>query len=83
MTEKEVRKAEELIKSKKVLDSLWRIMCLPYPAIFKNRRIFFGANYREINFASFDETTREELKKAIRDVIDKREKEIDKELESM
>ena len=83
MTEKEVRKAEELIKSKKVLDSLWRIMCLPYPAIFKNKRIFFGANYREINFASFDETTREELKKAIRDVIDKRTKEIDKELESM
>lgn len=83
MTEEEVRKAEKLIKSKKVLDSLWRIMCLPYPAIFKNRRIFFGADYREINFASFDETTREELKKAIRDVINKREKEIDKELESM
>ena len=83
MTEQEVRKAEELIKSKKVLDSLWRIMCLPYPAIFKNRRIFFGADYREINFASFDETTREELKKAIKDVINKRDKEIDKELESM
>ena len=83
MTEKEVRKAEELIRSKKVLDSLRRIMCLPYPAIFKNRRIFFGANYREINFASFDEITREELKKAIIDVINKRDKEIDKELESM
>ena len=83
MTEKEVKKAEELIKSKKVLDSLWRIICLPYPSIFKNKRIFFGADYREISFASFDETTREELKKAIKDVISKRFEEIDKELESM
>lgn len=83
MTEEEVRKAEELIKSKKILDKLWDIMCLPYPAIFKNRRIFFGADYREINFACFDKTTREELKKAIKDVINKRTEEIDKELESM
>jgi hypothetical protein len=83
MTEKEVRKAEELIKSKETLDRLWFIIGKPYPAIFKNRRIFFGANYREISFASFDETTREELKKAIRDVINKRTKEIDNELESM
>lgn len=83
MTEKEIRKAEKLLESKRVLDDLWKIICLPYPAIFKNRRIFFGANYREINFASFDETTREELRKAIKDVINKRDKEIDKELESM
>ena len=83
MTEKDVKKAQELLESKKVLESLWKIMCLPYPAIFKNRRVFFGANYREINFASFDETTREELKKAIKDVVIKRAEEIDKELESM
>ena len=83
MTEEEVRKAEELIKSKRILNDLWKIMCLPYPAIFNSRRIFFGRDYREINFASFDETTREELKKAIKDVINKRTEEIDKELESM
>lgn len=83
MTEKEVRKAEKLLESKRVLDDLWKIMCFNCPAIFKNKRIFFGANYREINFASFDETTREELKNAIKDVIAKRTKEIDKELESI
>ena len=83
MTEKDVKKAQELLESKSTLESLWRIICKPYPAIFKNRRIFFGSNYREINFACFDDTTREELKKAIKDVIIKRAEEIDKELESM
>ena len=83
MTEEEVKKAEELIESKRILNDLWKIMCLPYPTIFNSRRIFFGADYREINFACFDKTTREELKKAIKDVINKRTKEIDKELESM
>lgn len=83
MTEEDVKKAQELLRSKSTLESLWRIMCLPYPAIFKNRRIFFGSHFREINFASFDDTTREELKKAIKDVIIKRAEEIDKELENM
>jgi len=83
MTEKDVKKGQELIRSKDALDKLWRTICLPYPTIFKNRRIFFGANFREINFASFDETTREELKKAIKDVITKRYAEINKELENM
>ena len=83
MTEEDVKKAQKLLRSKETLDSLWKIMCLPYPTIFNSRRIFFGRDYRELNFASFDETTREELKKAIKDVINKRTEEIDKELESM
>ena len=58
MTKKDFEKAQELIKSKEALDDLYRIMCLPYPSIFKNKRIFFGANYRDISFASFDDTTR-------------------------
>ena len=83
MTEEDVKKAQKLLRSKETLDDLCKIMCLPYPAIFKNRRIFFGANYREINFACFDDTTIEELKKAIKDVVRKRYKEIDTELENM
>lgn len=83
MTEKDVRKAEELIKSKETLDKLSFTIGLPYPTIFKNRRIFFGGSFREISFASFDKTTREELKKAIKDVIAKRTKEIEKELEEL
>ena len=81
MTEKSFRKAQDLIKSKDTLDKFWRIICKPFPEIFHNRRIFWGYEYREISFASFDETTREELREAIKNVIEKRSKEIDKELE--
>ena len=83
MTEKDVRKGEELIKSKEALDKLLYTVCKPFPTIFKNKRIFFGVNFQEISFASFDETTREELKKAIKDVIIKRTEEINKELEEL
>ena len=83
MTEEKYEKMEGLLKSRKTLDHLWKIMCKPFPSIYKNRRTFWGADYREISFIEFDKTTREELREAIKAVITKRSKEIEKEIEEL
>ena len=83
MTEEKYAKMESLLKSRKTLDRLWSIMCKPCPSIYKNKRILFGHDFWEISFIEFDKTTREELREAIKAVITKRSKEIEKEIEEL
>lgn len=88
MTNETYEKATELHESLRILDEVWKISCHPYPdlEIFKRKKEF-GFRYSDdsckVNFYSLDKITREELKEAIMDVIDKRRREIKEELEQL
>jgi hypothetical protein len=87
MNNETYEKATELRESLMLLDEIWQISCVPYPKleIFKRKRLGFrySENNHEVDFVCLDKTTREELKKAIMDVVKKRREEIKEELEQL
>lgn len=82
---KDYEKATDLLESKNKLEKLYRIFSFPYPHIFTplKKLSFFHNAVDEICFISFDEKTQEELKAAIKQVINKRLKEIKEEIENI
>lgn len=78
-------KVQDLLKSKEKLNKLRRIFCYPYPRIFcpLKKFLFFYGDVGEICFISFDEQTQKELKESIQQVINKRLKEIEEEIENI
>ena len=86
MNNETYEKATELRHTLSLLDEIWQISCHTYPKfkIFKKK---FGFRYsydnHEVDFVWLDKTTREELKKAIMDVVKKRRSEIKEELEQL
>ena len=80
----EYEKAEELIKSKKILRKLHDIFCFPYPKIFSplKKLLFYHDGY-EVSFISLDEETQIELKDSIKSIIEKRLREIEDELKNL
>lgn len=88
MNNETYEKATELRESLMLLDDIWQISCVPYPklTIFKRKRELgfrYSENRHEVDFVCLDKTTREELKKAIMDVVEKRRSEIKEELEQL
>lgn len=86
MTEKAYERATELRKTKSHLDKIRHIMGFPYPElnIFK---YVFGFSYEQkglrVDFVDLDEETNLELKEAILNVVSKRKREIEEELEKL
>ena len=82
MTQESYNKATELKRSQGLLAKVGRVMSFPYPTFFFKPK--FDLTYLrenlEVNFWELDEKTREELRAAIYDVINKRAMEIDEEL---
>ncbi len=78
-------KVQDLLKSKEKLNKLRRILCYPYPRILcpLKKFLFFYGDVGEICFISFDEQTQKELKESIQQVINKRLKEIEEEIENI
>lgn len=78
-------KVQDLLRSKEKLNKLRRIFCYPYPRIFcpLKKFLFFYRDTEEICFISFDEQTQKELKESIKQVINKRLKEIEEEIENI
>lgn len=86
MTNETYEKATKLKRTLSLLNEAWRIMCFPYPKfnIFKPKfALSYPSEDLEVDFVSLDETTREELKDAIKTVIEKREREIAKEINQL
>lgn len=83
---KDYEKVRKLLRSKEELDQLDRIFSHPRPLLFYNLSknfSFFHSCEREVNFFSFDEQTQKELRESIKQVINKRLKEIDEEIENI
>ncbi len=82
---KDYEKVRKLLRSKENLNQLDRIFSKPYPSfyILLKNFYFFHRNEEEISFFSFDEQTQEELRESIKQVINKRLKEIDEEIENI
>lgn len=78
-------KVQHLLKSKEKLNKLDRIFSHPYPTIFcpLKKFLFSYRDVEEICFISFDEQTQKELKESINQVINKRLKEIEEEIENI
>lgn len=76
------KKMGDLLNSKKILEKLRRIFSVPYPHLFLKKIIFYTDN-DDICFCSLDENTQEELKTAIKDVVNKRLEEINTEIENL
>lgn len=79
-------KVRKLLRSKEELNQLDRIFNRPCPSLFysiKNFSFFHKYEGEEVPLYSFDEQTQEELRESIKQVIHKRLKEIDEEIESI
>ena len=77
-------KVTDLLNSKNKLKKLYKIFSFPYPRIFiPLKKLLFFHNDIEICFISLDKKTQEELKAAIEQVINKRLKEIEEEIENI
>ena len=88
MTKDELSRANELNKTLEILNEAQRIMAYPYFEIdiFKEK-LFFALNYKReklhIDSVQLDTTTRERLRKAIKEVLSKRYDEIYEELKKI
>lgn len=67
--------ANSLMSTMKVLDDLNFIMNKPYP--------HFSCSDKDVNSASFDKETLEQLKTTIKDFIEKRKSELKEEFKSL
>ena len=76
MKDKTLEKANEIKNNLKAIEKTRHILCRPYPNINDNDRL-------EVSFICFDDITRALIKKSIRDILDKREKELEKEFEQL
>ena len=77
-------KARNLIKSKNQLNDLWQIFCKPYPNItYHIKKFLFWTDIGNIDLYQMDKQTQEELRNAIRNIISKRIKEIENEIEAL
>ena len=77
-------KVQDLLKSKEKLNKLRRIFCYPYPYIScPLKKFWFYRDAEEICFISFDKQTQKELKESIKQVINKRLKEVEEEIENI
>ena len=75
MNKSTLEKANKLVKTIDALDDLNFVLCAPYPQ--------FSCHDREVNSASFDEKTLDELKKTIKNFIDGRQRELLEELKML
>ena len=75
MDKKTLDQANSLISTIKVLDDLHFVMNRPYPQ--------FSCNDKDVNSASFDEETLEQLKTIIKDFIEKRKIELQEKFKSL
>lgn len=84
---KDYEKVRKLLRSKEKLNQLDEIFNHPCISLFynilKNFSFFNRLNGEEIPFYSLDEQTQEELEESIKQVIHKRLKEIDEEIENI
>lgn len=78
MTDEKLEKALDLKDSMKALRDIRRAFCATYPEVCIRDP---GESY--VSFYNLDKTTQEELKKLIRDYIDSRFEEIEKEYEEL
>lgn len=86
MTEKNLKRANEIKKSIDAIKELNRIICYPYPNMiskYKDKRNGFYYDGDVVCFVSLDEQTREELKSSMHEVIDRRWRELEEELASL
>lgn len=75
MNDKTLKRAKDIKDSLKAIDKLRHILCVPYPTMHDGSA--------DVSFVCFDETTRSLLKQAIRDTLNKREKELNEEFENL
>ena len=87
MDKKSISKANELLHSQQCLNDLRNIIGKPYPQMFsmikRDQKTGFCYNNTSVSFAALDDITREKIKKAIRDVINERDREIDDEIKRL
>lgn len=87
MKVKDYEEVQKLLRSKEKLNQLDRIFNRPCISLFynilKNFSFFNRLDGGEIPFYSLDKQTQKELKESIQQVIDKRLKEIEKEIENI
>lgn len=75
MDKKTLDQANSLMNTIKVLDDLKFVMSRPYPQ--------FSCNDKDVNSASFDKETLEQLKTTINNFIDKRQIELQRKFETL
>lgn len=86
MTKKILNRAKEIEKSLEMIDKLHYIVHCPYPKMisnFKDKENGFCYDGDVVCFVSLDEQTREELKKSIYEIIDRRRNELKNELNNL
>ena len=75
MNKSTLEKANRLAKTIDTLDDLNFVLCAPYPQ--------FSCHDRNVNSASFDEKTLNELKETIRNFIDEKQRKLLEEFKTL
>lgn len=75
MTEQTLEKANEIVRTLQAINKTQGIMSYPYPSLCEDRE--------EVCFVAFDKQTLDELKNAIKDVLNRRKEDLKKELEEL
>lgn len=75
MTKQTLEKANEIVRILQAINKTQGIMRYPYPTLYHERE--------EVCFVAFDKQTLGELRTAIEEVLDRRKKDLEKELEEL
>lgn len=75
MTKQTLEKANEIVRILEAINKTQGIMRYPYPTLYHERQ--------EVCFVAFDKQTLSELRTAIEEVLDRRKKDLGKELEEL
>lgn len=75
MTEQTLERANEIVRILQTINKTQGIMSYPYPSLYRERE--------EVCFVAFDKQTLDELKNAIKDVLNRRKEDLKKELEEL